>query len=55
MPLVHLKMSEHGAPCVDEDETNVTPNREYYQLLKDESYEGCLSQIEGKTVQTDYR
>lgn len=43
-------MSEYGAPCVNEEETNVTPDREYYQLLKDESYVGCVSEIEGKAV-----
>jgi len=55
LPLVNLKMSEYGPPCVDEEETNVTPNKQYHQLLKDEYYEGCTTEIEGKTVNTEYR
>jgi hypothetical protein len=40
---------------VNEVESNVTPNKEYFSLLRDEHYQGCLTEVEGRTVSTEYR
>eukprot|EP00347_Sterkiella_histriomuscorum_P016901 403351416 len=55
LPLIALKMSEYGAPCIEETQENTTPNRKEYTLIRKSTFEGCTKQIQDKFNQPGFR
>ena len=45
LPLIDIKFSEFGKPCIIEIEENITPNKETFPLERENPKFGCTQNV----------